>query len=192
MGEPEARASDLELIHRVQQGETQAFDELMTRYAASIYKVAYSLLRNHADADDASQETFIRAYKAIARFDERFQFYTWARRICVNFCFNQMKRGRKFLFLPLPLADSETESADIADPKPVAADSGLRRDLDRALEKLPADQRTIFVLRVNEEMSYNEISEMLGIPIGTVMSRLNRAREKLRELLEEYMPAHES
>jgi RNA polymerase sigma-70 factor (ECF subfamily) len=189
MSEPGARESDVELIHRVQSGDNEAFDELMKRYAASVYKVTYSLTRNHADADDLSQETFIRAYKAIARFDEQYHFYTWVRRIAVNLCFNHLKRGRKFAFLPLPQSDSETESPDIADPKPQAADSSLRRDLDAALAKLPPDQRAVFVLRVDEELSYNEISDMLSIPIGTVMSRLNRAREKLRELLKEYLPA---
>ena len=189
MGEPEARASDVELIHRVQSGDTEAFDELMKRYAASVYKVTYSLTRNHADADDLSQETFIRAYWAIARFDEHYQFYTWVRRIAVNLCFNHLKRGKKFRFVPLPMSDGENESVDIADPQPLAADSGLRRDLDQALTKLPPDQRAVFVLRTDEEMSYEEISKTLRIPVGTVMSRLNRAREKLRELLQEYMPA---
>lgn len=189
MGEPETRASDVELIHRVQSGDTGAFDELMKRYAASVYKVTYSLTRNHADADDLSQETFIRAYRAIARFDENYHFYTWIRRIAVNLCFNHLKRGKKFRFVPLPMADGEAESVDIADPRPQSADSGLSRDLDRALTKLPPDQRAVFVLRVNEEMSYDEISKALSIPVGTVMSRLNRAREKLRELLREYMPA---
>ena len=189
MGEPEARASDVDLIHRVQSGETEAFDELMKRYAASVYKVTYSLTRNHADADDLSQETFIRAYRAIGRFDERYRFYTWVRRIAVNLCFNHIKRAKKFRLVPLPMGDGEAESVDIADPQPVAADSGLRRDLDQALAKLPPDQRAVFVLRVNEEMSYTEISQALGIPVGTVMSRLNRARGKLRELLREYMPA---
>jgi RNA polymerase sigma-70 factor (ECF subfamily) len=189
VGEPEARASDVELIHRVQLGDTGAFDELMQRYAASVYKVTYSLTRNHADADDLSQETFIRAYRAIARFDEHYRFYTWVRRIAVNLCFNHLKRGKKFRFIPLPMGDGEAESVDIADPQPQAADSGLRRDLDQALTKLPPDQRAVFVLRVDEEMSYSEISQALGIPVGTVMSRLNRAREKLRDLLREYMPA---
>ena len=189
MSEPEARASDVELIHRVQSGDNDAFDELMKRYAASVYKVTYALTRNHADADDLSQETFIRAFRAIARFDEHYQFYTWVRRIAVNLCFNHLKRGQKFRFVPLPGSDGDAESVDIADPNPLPADSGLRRDLDAALVRLPPDQRAVFVLRVDEEMSYDEISKTLRIPVGTVMSRLNRAREKLRELLLEYLPA---
>jgi RNA polymerase sigma-70 factor, ECF subfamily len=188
-GGPEGPVADIELIRRCQRGETQAFDELMTRYTASIYRVIYSLTRSHADADDLSQETFIRAYRAIGRFDAQFHFYTWVRRIAVNLCFNYLKRGRKFLFVPLPLSDGESDSADIADPKAEAEGSSLRRDLDMALTRLPVDQRAVFMLRVDEEMSYNEIGDALGIPVGTVMSRLNRARTRLRELLKEYMPA---
>lgn len=188
MSTPEGRPSDVELIHAVQSGDTNAFDELMKRYAASVYRVTYSLTRNHADADDMSQEAFIRAYRAIARFDERYQFYTWIRKIAVNLCFNHLKRSRRYSFQPLPMADGEAEAVDIVDPKSDAEGSGLKRDLDAALLKLPADQRAIFVLRVNEELSYSEIAEALSIPVGTVMSRLSRARERLKVLLQEYLP----
>jgi len=188
MDGPEGRPSDLDLIRRVQNGDNGAFDELMTRYVRSIYRVAYSFTRSHADADDLSQEAFIRAYRAIRRYDERYQFYTWVRKIAVNLCLNHLKRQKRFRFQPLPLADGEDESADIVDPKADAETSSLRHDLDRALLKLPADQRAVFMLRVDQDMSYDEISEALGIPIGTVMSRLSRARDKLKELLKEYMP----
>jgi len=189
MDGPEGHVADLELIRRTQAGENEAFDELMKRYNQSIYRVAYSLTRSHADADDISQEAFIRAYRAIKHFDERYRFYTWVRKIAVNLCLNHLKRQRRFRLLPLPLADGDNESADIADPKADAETSSLRYDLDRALLRLPADQRAVFILRVDQEMSYNEISEMLKIPVGTVMSRLNRARERLKGLLKEYLPA---
>lgn len=189
MSAAEGRPSDLDLIHAVQSGRTEAFDELMKRYAASIYRVTYSFVRGHADADDLTQETFIRVYRAIARFDERFQFYTWARKIAVNLCLNHLKRRGRVRMQPLPMADGENESVDIPDPKAGVDDSGLRRDLEVALARLPDDQRSVFVLRVDEEMSYNEIAETLSIPVGTVMSRLSRARDRLKELLKEYMPA---
>ena len=180
--------TDLELIHRTQQGDTTAFDELMTRYARSIYRLAYSMTRNHADADDLSQEAFIRAYHAIDRFDERFRFYTWLHRITVNLCINLAKKKKRQKLVPLGGSEYGDESVDIVDPKSGVEDSSLRRDLDRALARLPADQRMVFVLRVKEELSYNEISQQLGIPVGTVMSRLNRARARLKELLKDYLP----
>lgn len=183
------RPSDIDLIRKAQAGDLSAFDELVRRYAASIFKVAYMMTHNHADADDVSQETFIRAFRAIGRFDERFQLYTWLRRICVNLCFNLLKRRGRVKLSPLPLADGEDEGADVPDPKSGNDAASLRHDLDQALAKLPPDQRAVFVLRVNEEMSYGEIAAALGIPAGTVMSRLNRARCRLRELLKEYMPS---
>ena len=185
---PGGRPSDLDLIRRVQKGEKEPFDELMTRYVRSIYRVAYSFTRNHADADDLSQEAFIRAWRAIRQFNERYQFYTWLRRITVNLCLNHLKRRKRVQLMPLPMSDGDAEAVDIADPRAGAESSGLRRDLDRALAYLPADQRAVFVLRVDQELSYSEISELLRVPVGTVMSRLNRAREKLRESLREYMP----
>lgn len=188
MAEPEGRPADIDLIRQVQAGDTAAYDELMQRYARSVYKVTYAMMRSHADADDMAQETFIRAFRSIDRYDATWRFYTWLRRIAVNVCLNELKRRNRFRLVPLPQSDGDAESVDVPDPNPTAVDSTLRRDLDAALLKLPDDQRTVFVLRVNEEMSYNEISELLGIPVGTVMSRLNRARTRLRELLREYLP----
>lgn len=178
--------TDVELVRQALAGDTRAFDELMKRYSENIYRLTYSIMRCHADASDLSQETFIRAYRSLARYDERFAFWTWLRRIAVNLCFNALKRQRRFGFVPL--ADDGREGQDIPDPRPGPEDSGLRRDLERALTMLPPEQRTVLVLRVIEEMSYNEISATLGIPVGTVMSRLNRARQKLKELLKEYLP----
>ncbi len=185
---PQDKLSDIDLIRRTIAGDTRAFDELMTRYTESIYRLVYSMTRNHADASDLSQEVFIRAYRAIGRFDEQYRFYTWLHRIAVNLCINHMKRKRRFRLVSLPGSGSGTESPDIADPKSRSEGSALQRDLDRALLKLPPDQRAVFVLRVKEEMSYDEISKQLGIPAGTVMSRLSRARGRLKELLKEYLP----
>ena len=188
MDEPQGKATDLELIRRVQQGETAAFDELMMRYNQAVYRLAYSLVRNHADANDISQDTFIRAYRAIGRFDEQYRFYTWLHRICVNLCFTMLKRAGRQKLVSLPGSEPGEEWRELPDPKAAPSDLALQRDLDRALRELPADQRAVFVLRVKEDMSYGEMAKMLGIPVGTVMSRLNRARLRLRELLKDYLP----
>lgn len=188
MGEPQGTASDLELIRRVQHGNTAAFDELMTRYNHAVYRLAYSMMRNHADAEDISQEAFIRVYRAIGRYDERYRFYTWLHRITVNLCINQMKRQGRQRTVPLPGTEVEAEGQDVADPRSGPADEDLRRDLDQALTRLPGEQRAALVLRVKEELSYNDIAKTLGIPVGTVMSRLARARCRLRELLKDYLP----
>ncbi|MBN2537128.1 sigma-70 family RNA polymerase sigma factor [candidate division WOR-3 bacterium] len=192
MTDPTDRVPDSELIHRAQVGETEAFDELMKRYNQAVYRLAYSMTRNHADAEDICQDTFIRAYRAIKRFDDRFRFYTWLHRICVNLCINLFRRRGRVRLTSLPGTEAGAEWADIADPREDAGAAELRRDLDRAIARLPDDQRAVFVLRVKEELSYGEISKLLGIPMGTVMSRLNRAREKLRELLRDYLPSRAS
>ncbi len=160
----------------------------MMRYNRAVYRLAYSIVRSHADASDISQETFIRAYRAISRFDEQYRFYTWLHRICVNLCLNHLKRVQHQKLVPLPGTDTEGEWQDLPDPGTSPSDMEIRRDLDQALRKLPSDQRAVFVLRVKEELSYNEIAKMLGIPVGTVMSRLSRARLRLKELLKDYLP----
>jgi RNA polymerase sigma-70 factor (ECF subfamily) len=180
--------SDVELVRRVREGDISAFDELVRRYAGSIFRVAYMMVRNHADADDITQETFVRAFKSIHTFDERFRLYTWLRRIAVNLSFNCLKaRGRQRM-VSLPLVDEDGRGCDIPDPSPGCEAAGLRHDLELALNKLPPEQRAVFTLHVLEGMDYKEISRSLKIPLGTVMSRLNRARLRLRQLLKEYMP----
>ncbi len=189
MGEPQGTVSDLELIRLVQKGDTRAFDELMRRYNQAIYRLAYSLVRSHPDAEDICQETFVRAYRAIGRYDEHYRFYTWLHRICVNLCMNHFKRNRQQRTVPLPAGEAGAEWQDVPDPAGSPAEAELSRDLDRALTRLPPDQRAVFVLRVRDELSYSEIAHSLRIPVGTVMSRLNRARLKLRELLKDYLPS---
>ena len=188
MTAPEGRVSDVELIHRTQQGNTTAFDELMMRYNEAIYRLAYSTVRNHADAEDISQEAFIRAYRAIGRFNEKYRFYTWMHRITVNLCINLMRQRKRMRLVSLPGSERGSEWAEIADPRSDIEDGELRRDLDRAMEELPPEQRAVLVLRVKQELSYSEISETLDIPIGTVMSRLSRARGHLKKLLKDYLP----
>ncbi len=189
MSEPQGSASDLDLIRRAKLGETAAYDELMTRYSQSIYRLCYSLCRNHADAEDLSQDTFIRAYRAIGRYDEQYRFYTWLHKIAVNLCINRFNRQRRERTVQLAEDEDSAGWQDVPDQRPSPGDEDLRRDLDQAILKLPEEQRAVFVLRVKEELSYNQISKMLRIPVGTVMSRLNRARGRLKELLKDYLPA---
>ncbi|MFO7676718.1 MAG: sigma-70 family RNA polymerase sigma factor [bacterium] len=188
MSDPAGQASDLELIGRAQQGDTRAFDDLMMRYSNAVYRLAWSFVRNHADAEDVSQEAFIRAWRAIGRFDPQYRFYTWIHRITVNLCMNHFRRRKRVRLEPLPGGEPGSEWRDVPDPKPGPGGGELGRALDRALGRLPVEQRAVLVLRVREEMSYSEIGEALGIPVGTVMSRLSRARGHLRELLKEHLP----
>lgn len=180
--------TDLELIRRVKSGEMQAFDGLMQRYATRIYQVIYGMVHNQADTQDLSQETFIHAYQGIKGFNEKYRFYTWLYRIAINLCINHWKRKKTAQLVSIENGES------YADPNPNAnpGSQDLRRVVERKLLQLPEEQKTVFVLRTFEEMSYQEIAGVLGISIGTVMSRLSRAREKLKELLKDYLPRSES
>jgi RNA polymerase sigma-70 factor (ECF subfamily) len=179
--------NDLDLIHRAKAGDNTAFDELVRRYNRRTYQVVYGLIHSHADAEDLTQETFIRAFEHIGGFKEEFRFYTWLYRIAVNLCFTFLKR-RKRAPVELPGSDEQGDP-EIPDERSVAMDeqADQKRNIERALSRLPPDQRTALVLRTYQDLSYAEIADVMDTSIGTVMSRLSRAREKMRGLLSDYM-----
>ena len=181
---PGTSDSDLELIRRVKSGETKAFDTLMQRYASRIYQVIYGMVHNSSDTQDLSQETFIHAYQGIRNFKEKYRFYTWLYRIAINLCINHWKHNKKAQLVPIENGESYADPNPATDP----AAMDLRRAVEKRLAQLPEEQKTVFVLRTFEDMSYQDIAEVLGISTGTVMSRLSRAREKLKGLLCEYLP----
>jgi RNA polymerase sigma-70 factor, ECF subfamily len=173
-----------ELIRRWKRGEKQAFETLVRRHMTDAFYVAYGYVGNAEDARDLSQEAFVKAYEARARFDETRPFYPWLYRILKNHCLNFVTRGHRHISL-----DDENEHREI--PSPVASpledlEEGERKRLVRtALDRLSEDHREIIVLKNFKDHSYKEISDILGIPIGTVMSRLFYARQALRALIEE-------
>ncbi len=184
----EGTATDLDLIRRVKAGEHEPFNELMTRYNRKMYSVVFGLVRSHEDARDLVQETFIRAYENIRRFDEQYRFYTWLYRIGVNLCFTFLKR-RKLAPVSIESDDPEQGETELPDTRavPIAEQSDRQRNIERALALLPAEQRLAIELRTYQGMSYAEIAEVMHTSIGTVMSRLSRARDKLRESLSDYV-----
>lgn len=179
---PYEKASDDELIRLAKGGESKAFDALVTRYHRKVYGLASSMLRDHDAADDICQETFIRAYKALSRFREGANFFTWIYRIAVNLCLNAIRNKKRLV----PMDEVPESVGSVAPGQEDCA--GRKELLDKVNEKLETihpKYRTALLLRVNEGLSYAEISAVLGIPRGTVMSRISRAREMLRTLLEE-------
>lgn len=137
---------------------------------------------NHDDADDVAQETFVRAYQALDRYDESFTFYTWLRTIATRVAWNELAKRRRRRTTGGESFDlaSERVAATAPDPLAQASETETHDRLRRAVEALPDDFRTVLVLRVFEDLAYAEIADVLGIPIGTVMSRLSRARAMLR------------
>jgi RNA polymerase sigma-70 factor (ECF subfamily) len=185
---PPDQQSDDELIARAQKGDLRSFDVLVRRYQKRIYFVAYRMVKNHDAADDVAQETFINAYSAIKSFKLGHSLYTWLYRICMNLSINYLKR-QKFV-IPESHFDEESKPLEKAaagsDPGELLESKELESRIEKAVDSLPPKYKAVLVLRIYEDLSYQEIAQTLKISIGTVMSRLFRARERMQEMLKEY------
>ena|SRR5438552_5374757 len=183
--------SDSQLLARFAVGERSVLEELFQRYRGLAYRVAYRLLGNEADALDAVQEGFIKALAHLDGFQGRSTFKTWLLRVVSNAALDLgRQRGRREAQSLESLARADHEQQEpltLEDPAHRLHRGDLRQVLDRALAQLPPAQRQTFVLHADAELSYREVAEVLGISIGTVMSRLYYARQKLRALLQPWM-----
>ncbi len=172
---------DDECIARAQRGDVAAFSELVARYQDRIYRFLVRLTRSEDDALELTQETFLNAYQALARWRPDARFTTWLFRIARNQAFDWLRRSKRVEFVAL----DEGQDLGIADPAPTP-DATLEtaqrlRALERALARLPTEHREILLLREIEEMSYEDIADVLDISLGTVKSRIARARARLLE-----------
>jgi RNA polymerase sigma-70 factor (ECF subfamily) len=177
--------SDLELVRRVQRGERGAFDLLVLRYQHKVVKLVARLLRDPAEAEDVAQEAFVKAYRALGSFRGDSAFYTWLYRIAVNTARNTMAaRQRRPLAYEAELNESEQSVVESRmrhtdTPEASALSDEIHGTVNRAVEALPEDLRTAIILREVEGLSYEEIAEAMDCPVGTVRSRIFRAREAI-------------
>ena len=180
------RSEEQRLIAEAKKGDRAAFEGLVKMFQSDIYYLSRRMTGNHAAADDVAQETFIKAFFALPAFKDGMGFYSWIRRIAVNAGLNYLKARKR----EEPLGERELASAA------VPQDELLKNERDRrfhdALEALPAEQREVFLLRVQENLSYREMARILHVSKGTVMSRLNRARVKLKAALANYLERRRS
>ena len=181
---------DRQAIEACQQGDRDAFEILVRRYASRATGVARSILRDAALAEDAAQEAFVRAFRAIRRFDLALPFYPWLYRILKNVCLTKLKRKRVTVF-SIDAEDAPPLEAPPDDPSSRAAHKELRATILGAMDTLSDPHREILHLAHFEQISYKEIAACLGIPVRTVMSRLWAARKKLKEVLGPLVPNHE-
>lgn len=175
---------DIELLRKAKNGDRDAFGELFRKYEKRVFRVARRMCGSDDEAWDITQDAFIRAMQAMDRFDTKYRFFTWIYRITTNLAINYSKkkmRRREVHFEEAYSAEGQQVIEDnLADR---AAGEQLARSVTKAVEKLTPALKVVFVLRVDQQLSYREIAESLDIAIGTVMSRLNRARDKIREEL---------
>jgi RNA polymerase sigma-70 factor (ECF subfamily) len=169
---------DEALAARAAGGDRSAFEALVTRHRRAVYRLCWSATGNPADADDAAQETFLRVYRALPSYDPERPFGPWLRKIAWN-CGRSVRRDGE-TGVPIVSGEDLPDPADPADgPEDAASGNEGKRRVAAAMADLPAELRTVLVLRAAEGLSYAEIAETAGIPEGTVMSRLFRARRLL-------------
>lgn len=171
------------LVRAAQAGDPDAFRRLVETYMRAVHGIAYRMMGNHDDADDVAQETFVRAHRALDRYDETYSFYTWLRTIATRVALNEIEKRKRRQTQGGEVYETAAEvvASPAPDPSEQLALQQLSEALQAALQKLPGEYRSVLALRTYEQMSYEEIATTLEIPIGTVMSRLNRARGLLRE-----------
>lgn len=171
-------------IRDAQKGSQRAFGEIVRGYQRAIHRLAWGLTRNAADADDLAQETFVRAWQAIGRFRVGEPLYPWLSRITVNLAYSLHRRRKRRPETALePLVEAGRQWGVDDDPVDHASRSERDRRLEAAFAELSPEHQAVLALRVVEDLSYEEIAKSLGIPPGTVMSRLSRARADLKARL---------
>jgi len=180
----------LKYVRRSLEGSSRAFEWIVKNYQKRVYFTVLRIVMNHEDADDVLQETFIKAYTKLDTYDASYPFYPWLYRIAINTSLNLQKKKARLRAFSIDELDGTNGQADLSEaPRQIFEMEGseLVDKLKEALSRIPVEQRVVFTLRVNDGLSYQEISDTLGISIGTVMSRLSRARGKLRSLLEGFL-----
>ncbi len=186
--------SELDLVKRCQKGDSEAFDELVTRYRTRVFGMVYNMVHSEQDAWDLAQESFVKAWKSIRRFQGKSSFYTWLYRIVMNVTID-WTRKRQVKGTGAEFDDTiqlkEIDPASKTMPKPDALpfermeQQEIRSQIDGAIAQLSPDHRAVILMKEVEDMQYHEIAEALGCSIGTVMSRLFYARKKLQNLLKD-------
>jgi len=190
----QADVSELDLVRRCQAGDTEAFDELVTRYRTRVFSMIYNMVHSEQDAWDLAQDSFLKAWKSIKRFRGSSSFYTWIYRIVMNVTIDWLRKkhvrgaGAEF--------NDETQLREIdpasqtvpkteALPYETMERGEIRTRIDQAIAQLSPEQRAVILMKEIEGMQYHEIAAALGCSIGTVMSRLFYARKKLQTLLKD-------
>jgi len=186
-------SNDRELVRLAQRGDPGAFRTLVERYQRRIYQLALGMVKDPDEAMDIVQETFVRVHKYLPSFKGDSSFFTWTYRIATNLCLDAARKRGRTERVDLEEGEAEVEagmdppSAALAGPQRAALNHELKEKLDEALASLSENHRAILVLREVDGLSYEELSKVLGIRKGTVMSRLFHARLKMQTKLREYL-----
>lgn len=182
---------DEDLARLAQQGNQDAFAELVQRYEKQIFSLAYRLIGDYDEAADLAQEAFLRIYQMLDRYDPEKKFFSWMYRVAQNSCLNALAR-RPANVIPVERAEeyfSDTTAADTAEPEQDYLNREIRQNIDRAIAELPDNYRDIIYLRYIEDLSYQQIAQTLSLPLSTVETRLFRGKKLLQQKLLSLMQA---
>jgi len=176
-------AAERNLVQRAQEGDSEAFSELVLSHQQFAYNVALRAVNNNQDAEDIVQEAFVRVWKSLAKFRMEARFKTWLYRIVMNLCYNQLPRLRKE---PERLDEHQesqwnNDNGQMGDPVGSLESKEILDLVQRQIQNLPSQYQIMLLLRFQENCSYAEISEIMDLPLGTVKTGLFRARKRLKE-----------
>ncbi|HEU4965217.1 MAG TPA: RNA polymerase sigma factor SigW [Bacilli bacterium] len=180
---------ELRIVKRAQKGDRMAFGELVELYKDKLYNLGYRMLGNPQEAEDAAQEAFLRAYKNIHKYDPKHKFSTWIYRIATNLCIDKLRKKKADYSLDAELDGAEGNdmyarlAAPTETPEVETVREEMRAEVQQAIDNLPESYRAAVILKYLHDMSLQEISEVLEIPVSTVKTRVHRGREALRKEL---------
>jgi len=184
-----SKLADDELVKASQKGDMQAFEELVARHRDKLYARAYSMMRNENEATDLSQEAWVKGWQRLVQFQGDSSFVTWMTRITINLCLDQLRKQKRQRAESIEAMDEESGGVERQmpvvniNPSEGLERSELRKRIDRALDQLSYEHRTVLILHEFEELEYKEIAKRMECSIGTIMSRLFYARRKMASLL---------
>ncbi|HEX9445686.1 MAG TPA: sigma-70 family RNA polymerase sigma factor [Candidatus Binatia bacterium] len=189
MGFAAAEDPDGELVRRVRGGDRSAFNQLVLKYRSRVMGVAARMLDDRAEAEDLAQDVFVRVYRALGDFKGEALFSTWLYRVTANACLNRKKKRQRERRLEADIGGLEPLHFDpFSNPHVLLERKQLRALLERLIQALPEEQRMVLILRDVEGLSYDEIADCLGVELGTVRSRLHRARAEVQARVKALCP----
>lgn len=181
--------SEKELLLKAKEGDDSAFEEIIKLYEQKICSTIYYMVKNENIVEDLAQEVFIKIYKNLSKFNEESSLYTWIYRITMNTCIDQIKKEKKFTYINTYVetddGEIEVQIEDENQRVDTILENKIRQEsIIKAIKSLPSEQRALIVLRDIRQFKYMEIAEMLDLNLGTVKSKISRARQSLKESLE--------
>jgi len=186
------KLDDPALVKAAQRGDMRAFEELVARHRDKVYARAFSMMRNEEEATDVSQEAWVKGWQRLKQFQGESSFVTWMTRIVINLCLDQLRKHKRQRAESIELMEEESGGVErqmptvTINPTEGLERSELRARIDRALNQLSYEHRTVLILHEFEDLEYKEIAKRMVCSIGTVMSRLFYARRKMANLMASY------